>query len=137
MRNPNPRFNPGQAGLPIDVRPDVPQAAPPKGKNPWALDVPMAFLDARTTSLSDQAKIMLMILCAYAREAPFCSPSNDELRARTGKSLRAVQEILEELGVRGYIRRVRESSTDEGGSRRTIYLRWRSQAPCQAEGGEL
>jgi hypothetical protein len=71
----------------------------------WRVRVPMGFLDARRTPMSDQARVMLLILEGYARTDPDCFPGNGELAAMTGKKVRSVQLILDELEAGGWIAR--------------------------------
>lgn len=64
-------------------------------------------------SLSDREFRLLAILNVLAEDKPYCQADNQELAARSGKSITAVREILRELESCDppWIRRIPDEST--------------------------
>lgn len=79
---------------------------PRKSAKPWRVMVPREFFNSKDVPLSDRAKVVFLALDWYARKRAFCYPSNAELQAATGKSVRTLQEILDELDAAGVTVRV-------------------------------
>jgi hypothetical protein len=91
--------NHNRPDAPVKVSPVAAKADPPptEPKPPWFVRCSVDFLDARVTPLSDRARYVLEVLDGFARTDPFCFPSNEALAAMTGKTDRAIRDILEEL----------------------------------------
>jgi hypothetical protein len=85
----------------------------PSGAEPWFVRAGPDFLNARKgrdckgwPKLGDKHLVMLLILDWHARDKPFCFPSNAELAEWSGKTLRVIQAILEDLERLECVRRV-------------------------------
>ena len=61
----------------------------------------MSFFDCRKTGLTDRQMIMLQVLDGIAGNRSYCWAGNEYLATATGKGVRAVQLVLDELEGRG------------------------------------
>jgi hypothetical protein len=95
----------------------------------WLVEASRDFLDARACPLSDQAKVLLLILESFARENPFCFPGNKRLLEMANKCERAVQYGLEELERAGWILRVFVGGKKK---KRTGFIMLRRSSPFAA-----
>jgi len=72
----------------------------------WLVRCSPGFLSYQDTPLSDEAKVLFLILDSFARTEPYCFPGNARLTMMAGKKTRAVQLVLTQLEQAGWIRRV-------------------------------
>jgi hypothetical protein len=95
-------------------------AKEPKG---WEVRSSIDFLDAQVTPITDQGKILFLILESFARSEPFCFPGNARLMPMAGKKERAIRYSLGELEERGWIRRVYDGKSLKVDRTGIIFLR--------------
>jgi DNA-binding MarR family transcriptional regulator len=79
-------------------------------RGPWVNRISTPTIDFLVEAgLSANHRWLLIVLADFARNSPFCLPSNRKLAMRMGVKPRRIRSLLADLEHRGFIRR-RESS---------------------------
>ena len=85
-----------------------PEADQEGGGKPWEVRALVDFLSYSKTKMTDEAKLLFLVLDGHARMETYCFPGNGYLEAETGKKERAIRVILNQLIDGGWIERFRK-----------------------------